>query len=64
MNKTIKISQETYEELDQIRLKGETWGQAVAKAVHVYNELTRIKTDLLIVSAVDSERPGVTTSPR
>jgi len=36
MSKTIKIQPDTYQELDEIRRKGETFSQAVSRLLRIY----------------------------
>jgi predicted CopG family antitoxin len=42
MSKTIKIDPETYQQLDQLRRKGETFSQAVSRLLDIYNHVQKM----------------------
>ena len=47
MDRTIKLKDETYQNLETIRVKGETFSQVVERLIRVYHALTSASEDLL-----------------
>lgn len=57
MTKTIKLSQETYDALEELRTKKETKGEAVMRLITVFKQLEQMSAALGPAHQLKSDSP-------